>query len=42
MALLVMGLNTACTGMIPGSFSLLQQKQTFSSSQDVNTKIDLL
>ncbi len=31
-----------CTGQLPGSFRLAQQEQTFSSIQDVNTKIDLL
>ncbi len=31
-----------CTGQIPGSFRFLQQDQTFSSAQSVNTKIDLL
>lgn len=34
--------QTACTGQIAGSFRLLQQFQTFSSQQAVNTKIDLL
>lgn len=31
-----------CTGQLPGSFRLAQQEQTFSSIQEVNTKIDLL
>jgi hypothetical protein len=31
-----------CTGQIPGSFRYLQQEQTFSATQGVNTKIDLL
>lgn len=31
-----------CTGQLPGSFRFLQQEQTFKTSQDVNTKIDLL
>ncbi len=33
---------TGCTGQLPGSFRLAQQEQTFSSTQDINTKIDLL
>jgi hypothetical protein len=35
-------LTSGCTGQIPGSFRFLQQDQTFQTSQDVNTKIDLL
>ncbi len=33
---------SACTGQLPGSFKFLQVTQTFQSSQEVNTKIDLL
>ncbi len=33
---------SACTGQIPGSIRLAQQEQTFKSTQEVNTKIDLL
>jgi hypothetical protein len=31
-----------CTGQVPGVFRLQQQLETFQTSQDVNTKIDLL
>lgn len=33
---------SGCTGQIPGSFRYIQQVQSFSSQQDVNTKLDLL
>lgn len=33
---------TACTGQLPNSFRYLQQEQSFTSQQEVNTKIDLL
>ncbi len=32
----------ACTGQLPGSFRFLQALQTFQTTQQVNTKIDLL
>ncbi len=35
-------LVSACTEQLPGSFRLAQQEQIFSTTQDVNTKIDLL
>lgn len=35
-------LSTACTGQITGSIRLMQQEESFSSTQDVNTKIDML
>jgi len=35
-------LLSSCTGQLAGSFRFLQQTQTFSSQQEVNTKIDLL
>ena len=35
-------LLASCTEQLPGSFRLAQQTQTFSSQQEVNTKIDLL
>jgi hypothetical protein len=38
----MLGALSACTGQIPGSFRLAQQEQTFSSEEEVNTKIDLL
>lgn len=31
-----------CTGQLPGSFRLAQQEETFASTNDVDTKIDLL
>ncbi|MCC7442316.1 MAG: hypothetical protein IT285_11820 [Bdellovibrionales bacterium] len=31
-----------CTGQIPGSFRFLQQVETFKTTQQVNTKVDLL
>ncbi len=34
--------EVGCTGQIPGSFRFLQEEQVFKTSQDVNTKIDLL
>ncbi len=34
--------STACTGPLPSLFRLAQQVETFSSEQEVNTKIDLL
>lgn len=41
-ALLAAVTGVGCTSTVPGSFRLAQQTQTFSSQQDVNTKIDLL
>ncbi|MEK7689840.1 MAG: hypothetical protein AAB425_02340, partial [Bdellovibrionota bacterium] len=32
----------ACTGQLPGSFRYIQQTESFSTTQEVNTKIDLL
>ena len=34
--------NEGCTGQLPGAFRLQQASQTFASSQDVNTKVDML
>jgi hypothetical protein len=34
--------NEGCTSQLPGAFRLQQASQTFSSSQDVNTKVDML
>jgi hypothetical protein len=39
---LVALLGAGCTGQVPGAFRLSQASQTFSSSQDVNTKVDML
>lgn len=33
---------TGCTGQIPGSFRLAATTQKYSSTQDINTKIDML
>ncbi|MEK6578893.1 MAG: hypothetical protein AABZ55_06675, partial [Bdellovibrionota bacterium] len=38
----VVVLNSACTGQITGSIRLMQKEESFSSTQDVNTKIDML
>jgi len=34
--------SMGCTGQLPNSFRLAQVEQTFASSQELNTKIDLL
>jgi hypothetical protein len=34
--------TAACTQQLPGSFHLAQQLETFSTSQQINTKIDML
>jgi hypothetical protein len=39
---LVVLLSEGCTGQLPGAFRLEQASQTFSSSQAVNTKVDML
>ncbi|MEK6705687.1 MAG: hypothetical protein AABZ06_07850 [Bdellovibrionota bacterium] len=41
-ALIIFLMTTACTGQLPGSFRLEQQEQAFSTSAEVNTKIDIL
>jgi hypothetical protein len=33
---------TACTQQVPDAYELAQQQETFSSSQQINTKIDML
>ena len=33
---------SGCTGQVPGTFRLAQQSETFTSSQTVNTKLDIL
>jgi len=35
-------LATGCTGQLPGSFRYQQKVEVFSTSQQVNTAIDLL
>ena len=35
-------LTSACTGQLPNSFRYAQQDESFSTSQDVNTKVDIL
>jgi hypothetical protein len=35
-------LSVGCTGQIPNAFRIRQQEEAFSSSQEVNTKIDML
>ncbi len=40
--LVTSSLLTSCTGQLPSSFRFFQQTQTFKTTQQVNTKIDLL
>src|SRR5262245_6898423 len=33
---------SACTGQLPSSFRLQQQEEVFKSTQEINTKLDIL
>lgn len=41
-ALITLALSSACTQQLGGTFRYQQQEETFTTSEDVNTKIDLL
>ncbi|OFZ82244.1 MAG: hypothetical protein A2603_00975 [Bdellovibrionales bacterium RIFOXYD1_FULL_55_31] len=40
----IIGINllSGCTGQLPGSFRLAQQEEVFATSQEINTKLDML